>query len=318
MARHDDFDEARWAEEFVDGQEDAEEFNDDRSGKKLDPNPGEVGGRRQGLRRLPEQARRKGFQAEEQDRRPRGTLRRDSAAGGREVPHHAGRDQVQAGRGAEGHADRHQQGPSVCAHRGRAVHRLGAGAGEGWEVCKVAVHLYGLRTAASSWEREYSQTLEAEGFVPGIASKCTFFHPARTIRIVVHGDDFVIEGVQEDLDWTKGVLANKYLVKVRSILGAKHQDDKVADILNRVVEWHDDELWWEADPRHVEKMLEDIGLEDCKPGAVPGTQRAEEQDGELELDRGTAWKYRSIVAGVTSLLRTGRTYDTRSRSCAAR
>ena len=80
------------------------------------------------------------------------------------------------------------------------------------------------------------QTLEAEGFVPGIASKCTFFHPARTIRIVVHGDDFVIEGGSEDLDWTKGVLANKYLVKVRSILGPEHQDDKVADILNRVVE----------------------------------------------------------------------------------
>ena len=58
---------------------------------------------------------------------------------------------------------------------------------------KLPYTLYGLRTASSSWEREYSQTLEAEGFGPGIASKCTFFHPARAIRIVVHGDDFVIE-----------------------------------------------------------------------------------------------------------------------------
>ena len=95
------------------------------------------------------------------------------------------------------------------------------------------------------------------------------------------------------------------------------EDDKVADILNRVLEWHDDELWWEADPRHVEKMLEDIGLEDCKPGAVPGTQRAEEQDGELELDRETAWKYRSIVARGNFLARV-RSYGTRSRSCVAR
>ena len=62
-----------------------------------------------------------------------------------------------------------------------------------------------------------------------------------------------------------------------------------------------DELWWEADSRHVEKMLEDIGLEDCKPGAVPGTQPTEEQDGELELDRETAWKYRSIVARANFL-----------------
>ena len=97
------------------------------------------------------------------------------------------------------------------------------------------------------------------------------------------------------------MLANKYLVKVRSILGPEREDDKVADILNRVVELRDDELWREADPRHVEKMLEDIGLEECKPGVVPGTQRAEEQDGELELDRETAWKYRSIVARVNFL-----------------
>ena len=37
VACQDDFDEAGWAEEYVDGQGVAEEFNDDRSGKKLDP-----------------------------------------------------------------------------------------------------------------------------------------------------------------------------------------------------------------------------------------------------------------------------------------
>ena len=90
--------------------------------------------------------------------------------------------------------------------------------------------------------------------------------PLRRVRIVVHGDDFVIEGGQEHLDWTKGVLANMYLVKVSSILGPERQDDKVADILNRVVEWRDDEVRWEADQRHVEKLLEDIGLVDCRLG----------------------------------------------------
>ena len=34
-------------------------------------------------------------------------------------------------------------------------------------------------------------------------------------------------------------------------------DDKVADILNRV---KDEELRYEADPRHVEKMLNDVEL----------------------------------------------------------
>ena len=32
------------------------------------------------------------------------------------------------------------------------------------------------------------------------------------------------------------------------------------------LQWRDDELWREADPRHVEKLLEDIGLVDCRLG----------------------------------------------------
>ena len=152
---------------------------------------------------------------------------------------------------------------------------------------KLLYTWYGLRTAASSWGAGVLSDLGGGGNCSGDCLEVHILPPRK--------DDFVIEGGQEDLDWTKAVLANKYLVKVRNILAPEHQDNKVADILTRVVEWHDDELWWEADPRHVE-MLEDVGLEDCKPGAVPGTLRAEEQDGELELDWETAWKYRSIVA----------------------
>ena len=188
VACQDDFDEAGWAEEYVDGQEAAEEFNDDGTGKKLDPKKVRQA-REEELVELnrrvyveadveecvrvtgkkPIQVRwvdvDKGFgvyrsRLVAKDFRPKnkiddreGTLRRDPAAGGREVRHHAGCDQVQARGGAEGHADRHQQGPSVCAHRGGAVRRLGARAGEGWEVCKVAVHLVrvcGLLPAAGS------------------------------------------------------------------------------------------------------------------------------------------------------------------------
>ena len=176
VACQDDFDEAGWAEECVDGQEVAEEFNDDRTGKKLDPKKVRQAREEQLVeleRRVyveadveecvrvtgkkPIQVRRvdvdKGFgvyrsRLVAKDFRPKnkiddreGLFAATPAAGGREVPHHAGCDQVQARGGAEGHADRHQQGPSVCSHRWGAVRRLGARAGEGWEVYKVAVHL---------------------------------------------------------------------------------------------------------------------------------------------------------------------------------
>ena len=52
----------------------------------------------------------------------------------------------------------------------------------------------------------------------------------------------------------EATLRKKYIVKMRAMLGSARTDDKVADILNRVVE-KDEELWDEADPRHMEKML---------------------------------------------------------------
>ena len=56
--------------------------------------------------------------------------------------------------------------------------------------------LYGMRTAASNWGKECSKTLEEVGFHPGRATVVVFFHPTRDIRIIVHGDDFVVEGQQ--------------------------------------------------------------------------------------------------------------------------
>ena len=122
----------------------------------------------------------------------------------------------------------------------------------------------------SSWEKEYTKTMEEAGFVTGLATVCIFFHKEKNIRVVEHIDDFIIEGAEYDLRWVEATLRKKYIVKVRAILGPERTDDKVADILNRVVEWKDEELWYEADPRHVEKMLNDMELERFKESVEPG------------------------------------------------
>ena len=36
--------------------------------------------------------------------------------------------------------------------------------------------------------------MDASGFVTGLATACTFFHKEKNIRVVVRGDDFIIEG----------------------------------------------------------------------------------------------------------------------------
>ena len=117
----------------------------------------------------------------------------------------------------------------------------------------------------------------------------------------MNGDDFVIEGRESDLHWAGAILEKKYIVKIRAILGPERGDAKVAEILSRTVEWREDEIWYEADPRHVEKMLEDMDMEECNPCVIPGAKGQNEEDDEEELDGMLAWRYRSVVARANYL-----------------
>ena len=87
---------------------------------------------------------------------------------------------------------------------------------------------------------------------------------------VVHGDDFTFEGEPSSLQEVAKALAKGWLVKVSGALGPDPEDDKEISILNRIVRWENDHLRYEADPRHVEKLTRDLGMEDCKPLSTPG------------------------------------------------
>ena len=93
--------------------------------------------------------------------------------------------------------------------------------------------LHGMRQAARNWEKEHSKTLTDAGFLVGRANGSTFYHEMREVRIVVHGDDFVITGGEEELKWTEDVLRKKYPLKMRGILGPEPGDSKEAIIFNR-------------------------------------------------------------------------------------
>ena len=57
----------------------------------------------------------------------------------------------------------------------------------------------------------------------------------------------------------------------------------------------DEELSYEADPWHVEKMLNDMELEECKESVVLGTKTAEQEDDNEQLDMESAKRCRSVV-----------------------
>ncbi len=74
-------------------------------------------------------------------------------------------------------------------------------------------------------------------------------------------------------------------------------------ILNRIIRWTEAGLRIEADPRHVEILVEEMGLNEANPVKTPGVKNRErDENNEQPLDRAEASLYRSCVARARALI----------------
>ena len=151
--------------------------------------------------------------------------------------------------------------------------------------------LCGTRDAAKCWENDYSTTISTQGYDRGKASPCLFKHAASGSMVFIHGDDFVVSGPETHLKELKKAICDKYKAKVRATLGPEITDDKSVVMLCRKEHGVD----VEADPRHVELILKEMGMEECKGSDVVGrTRLTGEEEGELLPQ--DARRFRSIAA----------------------
>ena len=159
--------------------------------------------------------------------------------------------------------------------------------------------LYGTRDAAQNWEFEYSEFLVSQGFTKAVSNPCMFHHKARDIRIVVHGDDFTVLASCEQLDWFRGCISSKFEVKYRGRLGPNQNEQHSIRILNRVLEWTSEGLRYEADQRHAEIIIKQLGLRvDSKAVSTPSVALIGD---ESELSSDQATMYRAMVARANYL-----------------
>ena len=61
------------------------------------------------------------------------------------------------------------------------------------------------------------------------------------------------------------------------MLGLAKEDIREVKILNKIVRMTDLGVELEADPRHAELVVRELGLENCKPSKVPGAKAANER-----------------------------------------
>ena len=156
--------------------------------------------------------------------------------------------------------------------------------------------MYGTRDAAQNWEHEYIEFMDNAGFVKSRATPCMFFHRGRNVRVVIHGDDFTVLGNEVELDWFRECIQGRFEVKFRARLGPEPKDDRSVRLLNRVIHWTKEGIKYEADQRHAELVIKDMGLEGTSNSVVtPGGKKEEESMGK-RLDKHKALQYRANVA----------------------
>ena len=165
---------------------------------------------------------------------------------------------------------------------------------------KLSKSMYGTRDAAQNWEHAYMEFLENAGFRSGTATPCVFHNRDRDIRAVVHGDDFTVLASENQLDWFRREIVKRFEVKFRGRLGPEQKDDKSIRVLNRVVEWTVSGIMYEADQRHAEIIVQELGLTSAsKPVNTPSQKAARQADAQLSQEESTM--YRALVARANYL-----------------
>ena len=100
---------------------------------------------------------------------------------------------------------------------------------------------------------------------------------------MVHGDDFTFSGTGEALDWAQEQMERAFLCKVEGRLGDGPNNLREAKILNRVVTWKPWGIQYEADPRHGEILVRELGVQDKEKVVSPGVKWKIEDIEDAEL-----------------------------------
>ena len=130
----------------------------------------------------------------------------------------------------------------------------------------------------------------------------------RNLKVVVHGDDFFSNGSVKEL-WQLDQDLKKHFEMKTEMLGPNKEAGEVQEIrfLNRILAWHDEGISWEADPRHAEMVVKQLGLEGGRSAATPG---AKEETKTMEKDSHSPQKAADMpsVEDIMSIVH-GKTFE---------
>ena len=130
-------------------------------------------------------------------------------------------------------------------------------------------------------------------------------HKEKELSLTVHGDDFTSTGTEKALAWLDCEFKKVFEGK-SEVLGPDIQQQKEIRVLNRILSWTPEGVVYEADPRHAERVVAELGLENGRPVTTPGCREdvaKAARDGEdSPLLRGAeSTSFRAVCATLNSL-----------------
>ena len=91
---------------------------------------------------------------------------------------------------------------------------------------RVRLCFYGTRDAVLNWQHTLSDHLVKAGFKRGVGHPSVFYHPAKDIWTLVHGDDYCSAGSAASLDLLEDFLVKPYDIKTKKRRSAEEKRNK--------------------------------------------------------------------------------------------
>lgn len=161
--------------------------------------------------------------------------------------------------------------------------------------------MYGCKDAAQNWELEITSFFLDHGFTQGLSSPVIYVNALRSLYVSVHGDDITSLGPEASLNWLRDAIMTRYEIKYGGMLGPDREDLKDVSILNRLVSFEDSHTTYEADPRHVQILLRELGVAGAKPVSSPGVAQQSFENKELSAEDTKMYRSLTMRAAYLSM-----------------
>ena len=108
------------------------------------------------------------------------------------------------------------------------------------------------------------------GYDGCLTSPCAYSHPTKDFLLAFWGDDFVAVGMPDLIDDYETQLGTHIEVVTKARLGWGPKCQRQGRLLNRLITVKENAVEYEADPRHGELMVQELGLETAREQKTPG------------------------------------------------